>query len=615
MQQGEKIGARLGHLWPRVRHALYRPAYLPAVLALIVFIISWIFIEQQNKNVQDHIARDKVQHTLELIRARLEANIDADIMLVRGLVASIAVDPQMSQEHFIALAKQLWPQQRTRLRNLAALPDYIVKYVYPIEGNEKVIGFNLAKHPVQSAAAFRARASGETVLAGPINLLQGGQGFVARYPVFLADGIGGKRFWGLVSSAFDAEDLYLQSGLLDDTLPIQISLTGRDATGSTGELFYGDAIVGQSNPVNVSVQLPHGYWQLSAIPKGGWPAVPDNVWLVRLAILLGGALVLIPTVISGRLAEEHSKSVGTLERGQLDLKLLSHRLDLALGNSHIGVWELNIDSGELYWDDRMNEIYGYPQDGGYRDHTHWNNRVHPDDLERAVADVQRSIDTGDDYLSDFRIVLDTGEVRNIRSTAAIFDAPGAARRIVGVNQDISSDIVLQERLKKTNEELEARNAEIEAAKERIEFNALHDQLTGLPNRRFLEEALLASSKTVSPKNLRTGLLHIDLHRFTQINDTLGYAAGDRFLRHAAKVLGELAGTGDVVTRVGADEFVILCKPVRMERRAWNAKLAQLADNIVAAMQRPFLYEGHPCRIGASIGMPPVSATRTMQAVC
>ena len=75
-----------------------------------------------------------------------------------------------------------------------------------------------------------------------------------------------------------------------------------------------------------------------------------------------------------------------------------------------------------------------------------------------------------------------------------------------------------------------RNAELEAAKARIEHNALHDSLTGLPNRRYLDEMLGARRAPPTPDGI--ALLHIDLDRFKHINDTLGHAAGDAMLVHA-----------------------------------------------------------------------------------
>ena len=71
----------------------------------------------------------------------------------------------------------------------------------------------------------------------------------------------------------------------------------------------------------------------------------------------------------------------------------------------------------------------------------------------------------------------------------VYQDPGATPKIVGVNWDVTADVALNEDLKRAKRLTEARNAELEAAKARIEHNALHDTLTGLPNRRYLDEEL------------------------------------------------------------------------------------------------------------------------------
>ena len=81
---------------------------------------------------------------------------------------------------------------------------------------------------------------------------------------------------------------------------------------------------------------------------------------------------------------------------------------------------------------------------------------------------------------------------------------------------------------------------------------------------------------------RAGLLHIDLDRFKQINDTLGHAAGDAMLSYAAKVLKSNLRESDFVARVGGDEFVVLCKADRIDEAVWNEQLARLADRIIDA---------------------------------
>ena len=176
--------------------------------------------------------------------------------------------------------------------------------VAPLKGNESAIGLDYRENEAQREAALRARDSGELVLAGPVDLVQGGKGFIGRFPVFADDGHGGSYFWGIVSAVVDRDRLYRESGLLADDLPIELAITGRDGKGGAGERFFGDASTAADNPVIADVILPSGSWRIAAVPKGGWDVLPANAWMLRLLILAGGALILIPTFMTGRLIDE-----------------------------------------------------------------------------------------------------------------------------------------------------------------------------------------------------------------------------------------------------------------------------------------------------------------------
>src|SRR5690606_21607712 len=188
-----------------------------------------------------------------------------------------------------------------------------------------------------------------------------------------------------------------------------------------------------------------------------------------------------------------------------------------------------------------------------------------------------------------------GAVRHLRSVGALFREPGAKEKLVGVNWDITEDVALNEELRRATQLTEARNRELEAARIRIEHNALHDSLTGLPNRRYLDEML----KRMADGGYRGGgsmaLLHIDLDRFKQINDTLGHAAGDAMLIHASAVLRDNCSDSDFVARIGGDEFVVLTTA-----SDGDIYLSVLAERIVRQMRLPVTYEGHECRFGVSI---------------
>lgn len=583
------------------RTPIFRATNVPALLALVVIALAWLFAEQQNRQVFQHDLHSKVLGQVSLIRAKLEGNINGNIQLVRGLVATLSTEPEMDQERFATLAAALL-QERSQIRHIAVARDLVVNLIYPLEGNESALGLDYNQNDAQRAAALRARETGDLVLAGPVDLVQGGKGFIGRFPVFAPGPDGSGNFWGIVSAVVDAEKLYAQSGLLNPDLPIDIDLTGQDGTGADGTRFYGSGAASADNPVIADVILPSGSWRIAAIPKGGWSGTPDNVWALRLLILLAGALIMVPVLVMGRLIEERLSHIRELKRRELQLARMSRRLGLALDTSRVGVWELNIDSNELFWDDRMNELYGHPQDEGARDYTSWAGRLHPEDIEQAEEEFRTAIEQSGRYLSEYRLLLPDGEVRHIRAIGAVYRDPGSPAKILGVNWDVTADVALNEELKRANALTEARNSELERAKARIEHNALHDSLTGLPNRRYLDDVLADHARQFADGKETAALLQIDLDRFKQINDTLGHSAGDAMLVHAASILRATVEPGDFVARVGGDEFVVVR---RWQTGAGNPSirgLAKLSERIIERMQQPLSYGGHDCRVGVSIGI-------------
>ena len=133
---------------------------------------------------------------------------------------------------------------------------------------------------------------------------------------------------------------------------------------------------------------------------------------------------------------------------------------------------------------------------------------------------------------------------------------------------------------------------LKKAKDEVEFISLHDPLTGLANRRYLDEALTAGLQ-LGP----TALIKIDLDRFKQVNDVLGHHAGDYVLKHVGEVLTTKSRKCDLVARIGGDEFVVLCEPGTGEKEA-----RVLGQRLLEAILEPVLYEGRPCYFGASLGI-------------
>ena len=348
----------------------------------------------------------------------------SNIQLVHGLVSTIATEPHMGQGRFSALAGYLFAQ-KNQLNNLAAAPDFILGLMYPVAGNEAAIGLDYATHPEQSETALRARDTGEMVLAGPVHLVQGGRGFIARFPVFV-EGDAPDRFWGIVSAVIDADRLYAESGLLDLAADLRIAVAGVDGALGDGRVFFGNAAVLEHDPVLADVTLPTGRWQIAATPGGGWGTEPPNTWALRLIMAAAAALVLVPIILASHLSTERRRRLIEQRRREVDLARLSRRLELALETSQVGVWEMNIATGEMSWDDRMNELYGLPGNGAPCDYDDWRDRIVPEDVERAEREFHEALRTGERYVSSFRIMTPDGQLRHIRAIGALYQDQGSA---------------------------------------------------------------------------------------------------------------------------------------------------------------------------------------------
>ena len=367
-----------------LRRMLLTPTRLPAAGALLVVLIAGYFADYQNGLVHHERVRTDVLSQVSVIRAKLEGDINGNLQLVRGLIATLSLEPDMGQARLSALAAKLF-EERSQLRNVAFAPGLVVRMIYPLQGNEQAIGLDYRTNEAQREAVFRARDTGELVLAGPVQLVQGGYGFIGRFPVFINE-LGVQRFWGIVAAVIDQDRLYRDSGLLDPDLPIEISISGKDALGVRGERFFGPPDLLKNDPVVVNVMLPSGSWQIAAVPKGGWNVTPQGTWFLRAMIVLLGGLIVVPIIAGGLLMEERQRHIKTLGSREAELRRLSRRHGLALETSRIAVWEFDIDTGELVWDDRMNELYGYRP--GPRQYTDWRDRLHADDFERAREDFR-----------------------------------------------------------------------------------------------------------------------------------------------------------------------------------------------------------------------------------
>jgi len=276
------------------------------ILMAALLIVAGIILDRLNTNKFLSDLRYSLEQEEHTIQAQLEGDIISKALLMRGFAATIASNPEISQERYAILAAQLIRDDPTIL-NIAAAPDLIVRYVYPQEPNKAVLGFDYRTSEIQLKEVERTRLVNGTVLAGPIDLVQGGQGFIFRAPVFVIDETTGvRKFWGIVSIVIGMDFLKKCFEAYDLDIALRKS-TNREA-------FFGDNHVFNNNPLLSNIILPNGLWTMGIIPKGGWPTRADNFLPIRILLFSAGGLLLFLTYYIGKLLEKRKEAEQILTR-------------------------------------------------------------------------------------------------------------------------------------------------------------------------------------------------------------------------------------------------------------------------------------------------------------
>ena len=142
-----------------------------------------------------------------------------------------------------------------------------------------------------------------------------------------------------------------------------------------------------------------------------------------------------------------------------------------------------------------------------------------------------------------------------------------------------------------------RQRQLSAENAAIRFLALHDELTGLPNRKQFDVFMSETLETIEQDGRKSALFVLDLDAFKAVNDTLGHPVGDSLLKACAKRLKASLRSGDMLARLSGDEFVIVVPNVPDP-----AMLAPLAERVLKLLSDPFSVDGHEIQIGCSIGL-------------
>jgi len=285
------------------------------------------------------------------------------------------------------------------------------------------------------------------------------------------------------------------------------------------------------------------------------------------SLTLDGRLILQTTV----------RNITDRKKIESELKENQERLSLATMSNGVGVWDLDLQTMGLVWDNSMFSLYHIDRADFTGAVDAWEKLLHPDDRERSEQELQDAISDKKPFDTQFRVIWPNGEVHYIKAVAKVFrDENGKALRMLGTNVDITEHKHLEEEL--------TRQAHL-------------DYLTGLSNRRhFMAQGEVELSRAIRYDTPLSALM-LDIDSFKKVNDTYGHQAGDNVLQALSKVSQDTLRQVDIIGRIGGEEFAVILPETEAEE-ALNAaeRLREAIAKTEVAMSA-----GLPIRFTVSIG--------------
>lgn len=265
-------------------------------------------------------------------------------------------------------------------------------------------------------------------------------------------------------------------------------------------------------------------------------------------------------------------------KAMADLRRSEERYAVAMRATNDGIWDWDLQSASMHFSERWKALLGY-EDVTWSEPEAWFALVHPGDLERLRREIDQHLGGHSPYFeNEHRIRHADGEWRWVLTRGLTTrDRGGVPIRITGSLSDIT---------------------ERRRAQERLVHDALHDGLTGLPNRAlFMDRLVQCVERLERDPAYACAVLYLDIDRFKLVNDSLDHAAGDRLLVELGRRVRSVLRPGDTLARRGGDEFTVLLDGI--ESPADALELAARAEHSIA---EPVSLDSGELSVVASIGI-------------
>lgn len=274
------------------------------VVAIAILIVSIGLIESLDRSQKSFLRDsrlDRAREELSIIRSEIEAAIVSDIYVANAIPALVASNPDFDFFGWDLIASSIM-RKGSHVIVIALAPNDVIEYIYPREGNEQALKLDYRTVPKQWRSVKKAQQLQEIFVSGPVNLVQGGRGLIARVPIF-SDPPYNAEYWGVCSLVISLESLFDEVGTQAFEFKYDLAIQGTDSMGEHGEIFYGTQSTFDNAFAKESVYFPYGNWVIAASTRSD--LLKNEKWYRAHAVRMIGypmvALLLIAFFVIYRL--------------------------------------------------------------------------------------------------------------------------------------------------------------------------------------------------------------------------------------------------------------------------------------------------------------------------
>ena len=244
-------------------------------LTMFVIILGCTFLVNENQKKREQL---KAAYTAESTISRVEVQLNR-YMAESDLVKKSIEDGLMISDAQFAQLSRLMQDEDYIIKAHEIAKDGIVSQIYPIQGNENAMGFNILEDSERKKAARRARDSGEYTLAGPFELVQGGTGVLLFDPVYQIDAQGNKKFWGFSVLVMDWEKFIdkMELNKLEDA-GYHYQIWKRDNKDNEKVVIAQCVNFEKEDTLEVACEVPNDTLYFEIIPENGWITSIQKLW-------------------------------------------------------------------------------------------------------------------------------------------------------------------------------------------------------------------------------------------------------------------------------------------------------------------------------------------------